>query len=1244
MRSLTRGTLKRLLPIVAIASIVVAFLLCLPQAHAAESTGYWKYRESEVVGPSSNFDGASMTGGYGSYHCHATQTDSRMEGYHGSDTKTSCVGETIDITITIQEPPKTTLKPGDVVACEVTTADFSTSQYYDSMMFYTCGISMNMGKNEYHNSEIDFENEDGIDRLGIDRTWEADDYYGYGGHFFVIGGDQVLRATVPGGYKGATLWIRSTFSHGRGEDSIETYYYYDWVENETPAGVTGNDNEGNGSTTNGNGPSTDEDELENMNNLEDEEDTGKEDVVIDTEASGKKGEVGGWVIPAAIIGAAAVGGVVLARRRKKNGGKNDTDPDDGNNNPPSYYTMVLNKNFGNELGVNRPPKDVGARIIEHAPDGRGGYVQKRRDDLSQRITARAGQNMEVAYARFQAPYLVAGVKAVRNAGAAVLLDASGYDPNKAVVTFTFVGDGANFVNNVSFKIIGDPEIVFINPDTGRAYAKGSTEMELLIGDAEGMPLHFAVTNLTSQLDAEDIGFTTADGSVFADCEPYADQRFPNASLFKALVKNSLTVSSPYGTWPLERTLSIVAASKEGDRAEATVAVHLWPQGIFFDTRQVIPNRVREDGVLVDTSDFLLSAGAEYNIEGATMEVGVAYKNDRGVLVVDRPDEPGDGAYLRLEPADAASKKPLAPDASRIWYLLTYSHKPAYGTDQRLGTLELKPLLPLVSSNASAEYRGSITLTYNNGERFSETATVFGLRGLDANMVDADREVEIQRIMQLLKLYQLEDWSRVDAVLRTYGLEAEKDLARLGSDAEQRRAAQSGAELIRNISQIQSVQRLRAVRKAVFEAADITVEKERLEAKSTADLFDKLYIVASTVRWADDIAFTCWWYMLLGTKGAYVDSLMSPLKDWVLGYVEKLGLRATEKLGLMDGTTDISPEKYFTWDSYYNKVLFPSMENELLMLVVNALSTGGVSLVENPKTYVAIGGVGCFFFYKNFPKHQKKDPETGRIEFDLWGALKSTLADLTVFGVKAVISIFLARKFASKMSPTPEQGLLSADGVDREVDRFLVKAFNWFTSPALEAGEAASNFVTRIAAPLGKEIVGSPVIDQNIVVPLGSNAQLEIWQAFYDAFQQKVVDVAPGVVEERFPGVTAASSSFEAWVRSLGTMTVGVPKPDGTTIEVKVPYLTAMSLFVDWIFEKCGLDFLEIDYGGVLPEDPGYYSHDELVEKIEAIKGARAEITFLTKPSKGVVGNTSPFVDGAEPPTFGTGIDWHRYAK
>ncbi len=435
----------------ALAGIVSSMILVVPvtcvcgvqRVYAqTERTGYWKYIGSEVEGPRENFDGATMSGGNGHYQCNARCIDDvRLDNHEGS-----CQGESVSITIDVSEPPKGIIQPGEEVSMTV-SASFSASSPHDGLMFYVCNVDCSMGTNEFHNSEIRFETSDGEKYLGLDRTWEANDYYGYGGHLMVKGGDQTFRANVPDGREGQILWIRQSFGHGRGEDAINTYYNYEWVDT-TPA-VTpppepvewpGDDIEED--------TSSETEESDEASSEDTEDDEKKVDIVINTDANSDPGEQDGGSFPAGIVEgwkkfkdavgtAGAVAGAVGATVVGLSSGEEDADDE-----RRKKYRMVVYKNFGDTIKRGEQVI-VYAAIMESNPEG-GEQVNH---ELTRHISIFSDD--DVFYIKEQKA-LAGDYK-----GATVTTsDKQGSYALEGRVCFKYTGKGGSFTNRMKFKIAG----------------------------------------------------------------------------------------------------------------------------------------------------------------------------------------------------------------------------------------------------------------------------------------------------------------------------------------------------------------------------------------------------------------------------------------------------------------------------------------------------------------------------------------------------------------------------------------------------------------------------------------------------------------------------------------------------------------------------------------------------------------------------------------------------------------------
>ena len=978
-------------------------------------------------------------------------------------------------------------------------------------------------------------------------------------------------------------------------DGITTWTY-EWVDSSTP--IVGN---------------TDEewedyyDPVTGQKIETDASDTpGAQSNAIDSNVVEKHDPTEGGAYIAIAAGIVVVGGVAYTLYKRKrnasagagaNAGAGEKKED---KKQKATYQMTIYKSFGNELRAGGAARAVGARIEKHSAGPNGATKVEILDAETQKIVMRGAQNLVVHDAGMWNRYRAANISVPK---AATGTSAQGEQP---ILELTYTGKGGTLVERVKFKLAGEPVLVHVEEPAGTVPATWDPCLEAIISDAEGITFYIGAQNFTEKPGLPE--FSASDASIQADFEPYDDPRLPDLHIFKARLSNAIKLESPYGQWPLEHKLNITVKNNYGEEAGMSIRLRLWPEGISFDTRKLKSGRARKDSVLVDTGDILKSETVDYNIEGAVMEVAVAYKDEQGRVVVTRPEEPSENAYLRLTGKDDATERILNPDTgssnSRVWYTLTYLHKPSYTKDGRLGTLKLTPLMPMVSQQAGAEFSGYFELSYTKDACHYDGKATFDIKGLSAGAYEESREKLIKDIYRLLQAFRLDNWERVDRVLASFGAAAEREQQRLGT-AEQRKAAdRSSMQLYKAITQIQSVQRLNAMKKMIYEAADVTLTHEYAEAKSEADLHNALYVSASCARWANDIAFECWLRAVIKNKDASDAAVwaVTPLKKYVEGYLEILGQR------IFDSDVDASLKNYFTWQSAYESLFCEYVESEIINLVTIALSGGVVAVAKDKRTYAMLGGIGAFLFLKHVPSNWKYDETTGRSEFDLWATLKDTMNDFTSSSIKIVLSLLLAwilkRLNAGGTSGTASSNLSRYDA--------LTGIFGWFMNSTFSESvvnqfmDDAGKQETIWSAVLGSDFVGD-AIDDHVAKPVAN-------------------------------GVGSAFGGF-------GKVTLRAVSDEGNTYDIEVSLLTATMIFVNHLFAQCGLDF-ELNVSTTLPDHPDYREHDALVKGLKEVEAAK-EIDFLIDPPRAIEWSDpdpSVFAAGAEAPTFDTGTDWHRYAK
>lgn len=581
----------------------------------------------------------------------------------------------------------------------------------------------------------------------------------------------------------------------------------------------------------------------------------------------------------------------------------------------------------------------------------------------------------------------------------------------------------------------------------------------------------------------------------------------------------------------------------------------------------------------------------------------------------------------------------------------------YSRPARVSFVEVEPLLPLLVDDPGTEYLGTLHVSHQRTRVDREHGTPLGLSspgnvyeadlsvgfvGISAGAYELERLQLIRDINRLLGVFRIHDLERTQEIFAKYGLASERVLRKLGTREELQALGMTTDALLKEVNYIQSVQRLRFIRQAIFEAGVEYVQGEGehvswllgklglpdtftgLSYAQLATFYDLNLTFWKTARWGVDLAFTCWWYRLMGKNGAYVEAIATPIKDWMLEWCSELGLWLTDDY-------QVDPDKFFT-AKRLRELVFTIIENEILNVFVSSLVRADGSFVAGAirKGANCLGGAWLFFLFVHIHKNIKRNPETGLNELDLWEALKGATKDCTILGLKAVISIAIAWVFGRAVSRNMRAQTDAQKKVTESVNSFrdssLKENVAWWRGKAQEwfgaAGETSQDLVhgvqTRLGAPLHTErsLVWEVVQDGKSVPiynPLDTTKRNEIWQGFFDSALQKAatddeLSVAQGVQEQGW------LEPFDSWYRGLGTCDVTLPDRDGKPIlQVRMPFADLITLMVDWLFDHWDFfaDLEKIRSANDGKPNPDYVTHPELVDRMAGIPGAEREVDFLT---------------------------------
>lgn len=1058
-----------------------------------------------------------------------------------------------------------------------------------------------------------------------------------------------------------------------------------------------------------------------------------------------------------IIGGIAAGTIAIIagvsylsfRRRRKEGARHTKKDEPQRKEPTKTYRMVVSKDFGSKLRPGARPKDVRVRI-EESSDGGTTYVPNR--DLTANIRAIGERNLTATDKGTTATDKVVEIQVPKGG-------ATGGDP---ILALSYQGQYASFINRVSFQLMEDPVIAFTNV-RGKQLAEKSCDVDALLGDDQGSVFYFCVRNFTEKSTREvaygvenpkvEIASNPTSGPLVdtmplpggvtlrtkharleltPDILPFfeGDKAVP---YFQVRVMCPTKERSPYGAWPVtvQLPIRVVGDVEEGDVAEATVTLLLWPEGIFFDTSIAyeLPTRMRlpDDRVVVDTTIEWSRQFDDYRLRTSYIGIGAAYKVAGGIVEVqalnydpDRSKYQGAqdivGAeigtrWTRLTPANEASKRVLDDNDPRIWYdlrmtlgvymtttptaeglapieasslvkdepnarqrvsiahQLSSRRRGIYSLPARVSFAEVEPLMPLLVEDTSVEFRGELFVEHwregidrehgvpsgapRLGLMCGSTLTVSFTGMVEGPYMD-EREQLIRDINRLLAVFRSHDFRRTQWVFAKYGLRAERVRQRLGSEERIYATGMSTDALLGEITYIQSVQRLRFIRQSIFEVGieyvrgegehipwlfgdlstsvktylknELDIEDPGLSYAELASFYDLNLAFWEKARWAVDLAFTCWWYRLVGKNGGYVEAIATPIKNWVLDWVGEAALSYT------DDEYRIDPDKSFTpkrlWE-LFDEII----ENELLNVFVSSLvhADGRLATEALRKGLNALGVAWCFFLYVHVKKNLRRNPATGLNELDLWEALKGATKDCTLFGLKAVISIVIAwifGKFASRnmrAATAPEKKI--ADSVSSFRSRTLKedalwwheKAKGWFGTASETWKDLGRGVQTRLDSPLFTErdlhweVIGTDGEALPIYNPLDVTKRNEIWQGVIDSTVQKTI-TDKDMSYTRDVQDKGWTEPFAEWYRGLGTCDVAIPDFQGKPVlYIRMPFGDLISLMVDWLFDHWDFSetFERISEAYYGMGEPEYIKHPELVDKMRDIPKAEREVRFLT---------------------------------
>lgn len=909
------------------------------------------------------------------------------------------------------------------------------------------------------------------------------------------------------------------------------------------------------------------------------------------------------VVPASIV---TIGGVTYALWRRRRRTPNDPRPDES---ARARYNMVLYKEFGDTMVPGQTYR-VGACIDRQQVTATGMPVGPAVPDAQKSSAIRpvGVQNIRlVAPPAYVPPYMMATVQVPEQP-----TNITSYPP--AILRFSYAGVGGTFNAQVSFKVKANARIEFCD-EHGDTISRSKTVIDLLAGDMRGVTCYFEAVDFTER---PQVTSDISDGRLQATITDHVVPARPTGFYYKVEMRWTELPFNEYDSWPYPAYMDIHARTRT-QQADGRVEAKAWYDGIGIDIKHLDTGRqFAGDAIIINTAKFMETAEADYNISDTKVGVVAAFRNRHGEVEVFAPNNPKAGDFARIEgdSDDPDALRIFSKDDPRFWYDLTLVRDPQFPStdDHRIGTVTVKPFFPLLLEDETQGFRGSLALSYRDEEEGVEVkgSVSYIVRGMDEGGYLETREQEIKAIARILAGMNATGMQEAYSLLEKYGGQSERARMRLGNDERREALAKTSASIMAKVNNIHSVQRLRFMRQELFNAAvaynkndGLTIAGVNFSWQELADYADSAYKIALLSRWATDIMFTVWWYMVLKTKAAYVEPVMTPLKNWLLDYCEMLGTFA------LDPDEEWQTiEQFFSARNYYYKVLVPTIEGEFFSIVVAQAATHGTALITTPQGLTLVGSVFAFMFANQCMVNAKRDKRTGKIEIDFWDALKKTTVKMTKFTLKVVLSVILARKFFDMFKTStgrPPVPFPDAQTAREKMLNCLHKGL----------GDVMAPLTKNIKNDWGKG--GLSWIEDT----LAQEEAVDFVQAvFADAPMGYVIDGPKDI--ENWNGDAPKGTNGMSWLRSFGEI-IPVDVIDETTGQpqtVYVPILTGAYIFIDDLLTYLGVDelrCLSVDYSTVLPDECPYKTRDEMIRLLRE-RRIMNEAEWLAQPHYEVAGN------------------------
>ncbi len=519
---------------------------------------------------------------------------------------------------------------------------------------------------------------------------------------------------------------------------------------------------------------------------------------------------------------AAAGAAGAALSGSAGGQSGDGGQDGADERKKKTYRMKVYKNFGDALRRGDEPVKVWARIVE-VVDG----TERNAPWLSERITV-SGTGMTVRPLGMENTYM----------GAEISVPADS-DAERAVLSFTYAGEGGVFRNNIVFRVIGAPEIRFADPgpDGQGLVLRETGGAVFLLGDGRTCEILFCLRDAVGA--PKDLKLTT-DRTDLAELSWEKLPRWPHT--YKAVVRN-LTRRPEEGIFAQARNtvVSIRASFENGDTAEAAFGLAFWPEGLSVRT-----------GAQIEAGRLVVHAYVDELQYGDDVELVSRFIFTDLHFTLAVPT--GTGVEL-LQPKDDDLQFGRLKGEGAVNHNIAAKYRFTVGPTPNAGLYQLRQQDMLYEQENPFLVELPITARY--GQQTWQTELPIRLRGKDPEPMDEESEIERKKLLFRLKKFVDDDAKRAEWVFL---------LKEKMSDGHVSAAT------------------FRLMSKAIIRDYMDYWTQQGEDAKFAADAFDLLVSAASCTKWVCSVSFS---YAMEAYAGPVASAILQPVFDLILDSVEEL---------------------------------------------------------------------------------------------------------------------------------------------------------------------------------------------------------------------------------------------------------------------------------------------------------------------------------------------------------------------